>query len=44
MFVFNLQNNTWGAEKSLARPDWKTIEMSPFLAGAEVIAETWLDG
>ena len=35
-----------GADKSLARPDWKTIESRHFSSDAEVIAsaETWFDG
>ena len=36
-----------GADKSLARPDWKkTIEGRHFWSDAEVVAaaETWLDG
>ena len=36
-----------GADKSLARPDWKkTIESRHFSSDAEAIAaaETWLDG
>ena len=35
-----------GADKYLARPDWKTKEVRHFSSDAEVIAasETWLDG
>ena len=35
-----------GADKSIARPDWKTIESRHFSSDAEVIAaaKTWLDG
>jgi len=35
-----------GADKSLARPDWKKTIGSRFSSDAEVIvaAETWLDG
>ena len=41
-------NNTWGADKSLARPDWKKKQLKGrhFSSDGEVIAaaETWLDG
>jgi len=35
-----------GADKSLARPDWKKINCSHISSNAELIAdaETWLDG
>ena len=35
-----------GADKSLARPDWKKMKGRHFSSDAEVIAaaETWLDG
>ena len=39
-------NSYRGDDKSLARPDWKTIEMSPFIIqrGGHSAAESWLDG
>ena len=47
MFNIRVSHLYRGADKSLARPDWKKqLKVRHFLSDAEVIAaaETWLDG
>ena len=43
----SIKQDYWGADKSLARPDWKKqLKVCHFSSDAEVIAaaETWLNG